>query len=173
MILIYILAGIVLLLLVLNFIAPKDFSMERSIVVNAGKEKVYNALKSLGTQEKWSVWGTKDPNMESKITGTDGEVGAVHFWSGNKEVGTGEQEITALQPHDYIETELRFLKPWKATNKAWFKIGDAEDGSKVSWGFSGVNKFPVNIMMMFMNMEKAIGKDFDEGLANFKNYIEA
>jgi len=26
--------------------------------------------------------------------------------------------------------------------------------------------------MMFMNIDKSVGKDFEEGLANFKRYIE-
>ena len=36
----------------------------------------------------------------------------------------------------------------------------------------GENKFPVTIMMVFMDMDKTIGKDFEKGLEKFKAYIE-
>jgi hypothetical protein len=42
----------------------------------------------------------------------------------------------------------------------------------VTWGFSGKNKFPFSIMMLFMNMDKAVGKDFEEGLDNLKSILE-
>ena len=46
------------------------------------------------------------------------------------------------------------------------------DTTKVIWGFSGKNKFPMSIMMLFMSMDKAIGKDFEEGLASLKQILE-
>lgn len=173
MIILYILIALVVLIGILGMIAPKSFKMERSIDVNVSQEKAYNALKSLKIQNEWSVWGQKDPNQKSEYHGTDGEVGAIHHWAGNKDVGEGEQEIKELHPNELIKTELRFLKPWKATNDAWFKIKANDDtSSNVAWGFSGDMKFPMNIMMLFMNMDKTVGKDFEEGLANFKSYIE-
>ena len=34
--------------------------------------------------------------MEKEFKGTDGEVGFISAWKGNKEVGEGEQEIIGL-----------------------------------------------------------------------------
>ena len=42
----------------------------------------------------------------------------------------------------------------------------------MTWGFSGKNKFPMNIMMLFMSMDKMVGKDFEEGLATLKKQLE-
>ncbi len=52
-------------------------------------------------------WAEKYPNMVKKFTGTDGEVGAISSWKGNKEVGEGEQEITGIKVnevwrHNYV-----------------------------------------------------------------------
>ncbi|MEP0131944.1 MAG: hypothetical protein ABJJ25_02900 [Eudoraea sp.] len=44
--------------------------------------------------------------------------------------------------------------------------------TEVSWGFSGKNKFPVSIMILFMNMDKTVGKDFEEGLVSLKDILE-
>lgn len=40
------------------------------------------------------------------------------------------------------------------------------------WGFYGVSKFLMNIMMLFMNMDKVVGKDFEEGLVKLKIILE-
>ena len=86
--------------------------------------------------------------------------------------GAGEQEIKKLDPNKRIDTELRFLEPFKATNDAWFEITPEGNGSKVTWGFFATFKIPINIMMMFMNMEKRLGGDYEQGLKNFKEQAE-
>jgi len=173
MIALYILLGVVVLILVLAAIAPKTYNVSRSIEIDRPKAEVFEYLKFLKKQDEWSPWGKRDPNMEQKLTGTDGEVGAISYWNGNKEVGEGEQEITKIVDGERIESELRFLKPWKSTSDAYLvteSIGDNK--TNVIWGFSGNNKFPMNIMMLFMSMDKMIGKDFEEGLASLKEILE-
>lgn len=173
MVVLYIVLGIVVLLLVLAAIAPKNYNVSRSIEINKTKSVVFDYLKSLKKQDEWSPWGKRDPNMKKKFTGTDGEVGAISYWKGNKDVGEGEQEITKIVEGDSIESELRFLKPFKSTSDAYIITKEVEqDRTKVIWGFSGKNKFPMSIMMLFMSMDKAIGKDFEEGLASLKEILE-
>lgn len=173
MLLLYILLGIVALVLLLAIIAPKTYEVSRSIVIDKPRNEVFTHLKSLKKQDEWSPWGKRDPNMEKKFTGTDGEVGATSSWKGNKEVGEGEQEIKKIIENERIENELRFLKPWKSTSDAFFITEDADSGTKVTWGFKGYNKFPMSIMMLFMSMDKMIGKDFEEGLGDLKKTLES
>lgn len=173
-ILLYILAGIVILILFLALIAPKSYNVFRTIEISRPKAEMFEHLKSLKRQDEWSPWAKKDPNMEKKFTGTDGEVGCVSYWKGNKDVGEGEQELTKIIDGERIEGELRFLKPWKSTSDCYFDVDYAGDGkTKVTWGFSGKNKFPMSIMMLFMNMDKAVGPDFEEGLKNLKTQMES
>lgn len=170
----YILAGLVLLVLVLALIAPKKYHVFRSVDIKRSRAEVFEYLKYLKNQDEWSPWNKKDPNMEKKFTGTDGEVGAISYWNGNKDVGEGEQEITRIEEGKRVEGELRFLKPWKSQSDCYMEVADSEEGkTKVTWGFSGKNKFPFSIMMLFMNMDKAVGKDFEEGLATLKTKLEA
>ncbi|GAB4510148.1 MAG: SRPBCC family protein [Allomuricauda sp.] len=173
MIVLYILMAILALILLLAAIAPKRYDVSRSIEINRPKSVVFGYLQLLKNQDEWSPWGKRDPNMVKNFTGTDGEVGAVSSWKGNKDVGEGEQELTRIVDGERIESELRFLKPFKSTSNAYMetKAVDA-DTTKVIWGFSGKNKFPMSIMMLFMSMDKAIGKDFEEGLASLKQILE-
>ena len=172
-ILLYILAAIVFIVLFLGIIAPKSYNVSRSIEIARPKGAVFENLKFLKNQDAWSPWNKKDPNMEKKFIGTDGEVGAISYWNGNKDVGEGEQELTKIVDGERIESELRFLKPWKSTSDAYITTEEVnKDSTKVTWGFSGKNKFPTSIFMLFMNMDKSVGKDFEEGLASLKRILD-
>jgi len=169
----YIIGGLILLVLVLALIAPKSYDVFRTIEINKPRSDVFAYLKYLKKQEEWSPWQKKDPNMEKKFTGTDGTVGAVSYWNGNKEVGEGEQEITKIIEGERMEGELRFLKPWKSTSNCYLQADEiGVKSTKVTWGFTGKNKFPFSIMMLFMSMDKMVGKDFEEGLSDLKNILE-
>ncbi len=154
-------------------IAPKNYNIFRTVEISRTKAEVFEYLKYLKKQQEWSPWEKKDPNMEKKFTGTDGEVGAISYWKGNKDVGEGEQEITKIIEGERVEGELRFLKPFKSTSDCYLNVEEVSAGkTKVTWGFSGKNKFPISIMMLFMNMDKAVGKDFEEGLQDLKSALE-
>ncbi|NND51315.1 MAG: SRPBCC family protein [Flavobacteriaceae bacterium] len=173
MIFLYILLGIIAVIIILAIIAPKTYDVSRSIVINKARPQVYDYLRYVKNQDHWSPWKNKDPNMKQSYEGTDGEIGFVAKWEGNKEVGMGEQELKHLVENERIVTALRFLKPWKSQSDGYFNLKEIDSGTtEVSWGFAGKNPIPFNIMMLFWNFEKAVGKDFDEGLSELKRVLE-
>ena len=48
-----------------------------------------------------------------------------------------------------------------------------ENQTKVKWGFSGTMPKPLNLMLLMMDMDKEVGKDFDQGLSNLKRHLES
>lgn len=170
---IYVVLAIIAIVIVLALVAPKAYIVSRSIEINKELPDVFQYLKFIKHQDEWSPWKQRDPFMTQEYFGTDGEVGFISKWEGNKEVGSGEQEIKGILENDTIKTELRFLKPWKSTSDAFIKVGKLDNGhTNVTWGFSGKNPMPFNIFMLFFNFEKAVGKDFEEGLATLKELLE-
>ncbi len=173
MIVVYIVLGIIVLFLLLSMIGPKDYTVTRSITIDRNRGDVYQHMTSLVRFDEWSPWAKRDPNMEKSFRGTDGEVGFVSHWKGNKEVGEGEQEIKKLVENERIETHLRFIKPFKAESDAWWDFEDDGEGTKVTWGIYGENKSPISrVMGLMMNMDKMLGKDFDQGLGQLKDQLE-
>lgn len=47
------------------------------------------------------------------------------------------------------------------------------DENKVSWNLKSSMKYPSNIMLLFLNMEKLIGNDLEIGLSNLKKLMES
>ena len=173
MTILYILLGLIGLILILSAIAPKTYEVHRSVVIQRPMTEVFDYVKFIRNQDHWSPWKKKDPNMKQESVGTDGEVGFISKWQGNKEVGIGEQEIKRIVDNEIIESELRFLKPWKSVSNAYLKVNQIEnDQTEVIWGFNGVNPVPFNIFMLFFNFEKTVGKDFEDGLSSLKEILE-
>ncbi|NNC85884.1 MAG: SRPBCC family protein [Bacteroidia bacterium] len=179
-ILLWIVVAIVVIFAILGFMAPKDYDISRSIEINKPVEEVYPYLTSFENQANWSPWDKKDPHMKKVLTGTDGTVGCVSAWkSDSVNVGTGEQEITKLEPNKRIESELRFLMefpgmdPFTAVSKGYFNTDEISNGTKVTWGIESKYDFPWNIMMLFFDLEETVGADFESGLNDLKNVMES
>ena len=166
--------GIVVLFLIIGFFTKKDYSVGREIIVNKPKVIVFAYLKLLKNQNKFSVWGSMDPNMRTVYTGTDGTEGFVSAWeSDNKNVGKGEQEIQKIVEGERLDYEIRFIRPFKSTNWAFITNKRINDNQTlVHWEFSAKMKYPMNLMLVFMNMEKMIGNDLEKGLQNLKAILE-
>ena len=169
----WIVLGIIVILIFLVIIAPVSYDVRRSIIIHRKLPEVFDYIKSIKNQDNWSPWKKKDPNMKQEFEGVDGEVGFISKWEGNKEVGTGEQEIKKIVTNERIESELRFFKPWKSQSDAYIHVEAIDNKStRVIWGFSGKQKRPLNIFFLFFSMEKSVGKDFEEGLNDLKKILE-
>ena len=115
-----------------------------------------------------------DPAMKKGFRGADGKVGFVSAWDSEmKEVGKGEQEITRITDEERIEYELRFMEPFESTDYSYLVTESVNDSmTMVKWGFDGKMKYPMNLMMLFMDMEGMLGSDLEQGLANLKGILE-
>jgi hypothetical protein len=77
---IIVLVGVIVLFLIIGLFVKKDYSVGKEIVVNKPKTAVFEYLKFLKNQNKFSVWASMDPNMKIVFKGTDGTVGFVSAW---------------------------------------------------------------------------------------------
>ncbi|HLP06437.1 MAG TPA: SRPBCC family protein [Paludibacter sp.] len=166
--------SVVALVLLMALFVKKDFAVEKQIEINRPKQVVYNYVVLLKNQNNFSKWATMDPAMEKTFTGTDGTVGFISAWKSKvKDVGAGEQEITRIDPGKRIDYELRFKEPMEDTNLAHMTVDSiGENKTLVKWGFNGKMAYPSNIMLLFFNLDKMIGGDFEYGLKKLKTILE-
>jgi hypothetical protein len=171
-----ILAGIgaiVAIVLIAALFIKKGYSIERSAVIERPVGEVYDYLRNLENQLSYNVWVMKDPAKKLTRSGSDGEVGFVYGWDGNKEVGAGEQEIRSLVPNALIDVEIRFIRPFAATGQTPFVLEEAGTGAtKVTWTMNSAMKYPMNFMLAIINMDKTLGKDMETSLGNVKRNLE-
>ncbi len=166
--------GLIALLLVVALFAKKDYSVVRDITINRSRQEVFDYVKNIKNQNFYSKWNMTDPNAVKTYTGTDGTIGFIASWDSKmNDVGQGEQEIKKIQDGERLDMELRFIRPFKATDYAYMtteSIGGNQ--TKVNWGFYGKMDYPMNIMLLMYNMDKTLGGDMNTGLTNLKAILE-
>lgn len=172
MIFLYIFLALIAVLLLVAAIMPKALTISAEVVIEKPCTEVFNFVKLIKNQEQYSVWVMADPNIKITYTGTDGTVGFISSWtSDNKNVGVGAQEIKTIKEGERYDVELRFEKPFKATNQAYTTTTPmGGNRTKVTTVFMGTNPFPMNLMIpMIKNM---LLKDLNKNLANLKAILE-
>jgi hypothetical protein len=146
--------------------------IEKSIEVRRKAGEVFEYLRFTKNQDNYSVWNMADPSMKKEYSGKDGSVGFIYKWdSGNKNVGAGEQETTAIADGKRIDFAIRFFKPMKNTGTSSFDISETGKGScRVEWVFDSPSKFPMSLFTPIF--KRMLGKDLEKGLVNLKALLE-
>lgn len=166
-----IVAGIIALILILALLMSKEHYVRREIIINTPRQKVFDFLKFLQNQEKFNEHAMVAPDRKKEFRGTDGTVGFVYAWSGDKNAGEGEKEIMNMVEGKKIEMEIRFKKPMTVSATVVMEMESLPDNkTRVYWSNAGTLKFPLNVMIPMM--QKSVAKGMDASLANLKNILE-
>ncbi len=164
---------LIVLIIIVGLIAPKDYSVERTLVINAPKEIVFDHVKYWRNWQAWSPWVERDSLLQSTVEGKDGELGSKYKWIGNPKItGEGELTNTGVKELEEIAYQMHFIKPWESFSEGYVRIVDENGATKVAWGLYGKNPFPWNVIMLFMSMDKMVGNDFSRGLEMLQNICE-
>ncbi len=165
-----IIASIIALVLIAAAISNKKYTISRKIDIDAPQQKVFDYIKMLKNQDYYNKWVMTDPQMKKEFTGTDGTVGFIYGWNGNKKAGEGEQEIKTLT-NEQVVSEVRFVRPFVSMSMLDMKATALPNNrTHIDWSTSSEMKFPMNAMLpMIKNM---LEKDMDTSLVNLKKIME-
>jgi hypothetical protein len=81
-------------------------------------------------------------------------------------------EITEASPSSKVTLNLDFVRPFEAHNVVEFTLAPAGGATNVTWAMQGRQPFMAKLFSVFVNMDKMVGKDFEQGLANLKAAAE-
>jgi uncharacterized protein YndB with AHSA1/START domain len=147
---------------------PDSFKVERAASIKAPPEKIFALVSDLHGWRAWSPYENKDPEMKRTFSGK----GAVYEWNGNKNVGKGRMEITQASAPSKVVIKLDFISPFEGHNTAEFTMEPKGDATSVKWGMYGPAPFVSKVMQVFVDLDRMIGKDFEQGLGNLKALAE-
>jgi Polyketide cyclase / dehydrase and lipid transport len=169
----YVIAGVIIVFCVLVALQSSDFRIERSATFAAPPPAAFAQVNDFHKWEAWSPWAKMDPACKNEFSGSPAGEGAIFSWAGNKKVGEGRMTILQSRPFEFIRIRLEFFKPFAATNTAEFTFAAGGNQTTVSWAMFGRQKFMNKAFCMFMNMDKMVGGQFEQGLAQMKLLAEA
>ncbi|MGF1600752.1 MAG: SRPBCC family protein [Thermosynechococcaceae cyanobacterium] len=169
------LVSLAILFLVGGYTIPSAVHVERSLHINAKPATIFPLVGDLAQWSKWSPWAELDPNMEMTLRGS-GKGQVLQWHSTNPSVGAGTQELTTIEPPNYVQSHLDFGDRGGAD--ATILLTAEDDGTLVSWVLdadmrAGVPtlKQPLSTYFGFF-MDSLIGPDYETGLSNLKTLVE-
>lgn len=164
-------ASLIALLLIMGLFMKKEHYVKRGIVIDAPSQEVFDYIKLLKNQDEFNTGAMAGPDRQRTYKGTDGTVGYIYAWSGNKDAGEGEKEILDIVDGKKIETEIRFIKPMVTSARVIMETETLPgDRTKVSWSNGGTLKYPINILIPVL--QRSVAKGMDTSLANLKRILE-
>lgn len=171
MIVLYIIAGIVVVLLLLAFLLPGKYSVTKSIVVNSDIAKCFEMVADLNNYRDWNPWSKMEPDAKKTINGTPKTVGHQYSWEGKK-IGVGGLTIRDVNPNKSVNLELIFLKPFSSkANDDWTFDALPNNQVKITW--TNFGDLPAGMARLMGPMiTKNLNRQFEQGLNNIKELCE-
>lgn len=151
---------------------PDSFRIERTVLINAGSEKIVPLIEDFRRWPAWSPWEKIDPDLKRRYGGAERGVGAVYEWHGNADVGKGRMEILGDSVPSKLVIKLDFFEPFEAHNTAEFSMESEGAATKLTWAMFGPSPYLARIMHMFWDMDRMVGDQFETGLASLKAVAE-
>lgn len=167
------LAALIAVLLLVSFLLPSTFQVERSIVIQASPETIHALVGDLGRWDEWAPWKEEDPTIVVTFGQATTGVGASQTWSG--ESGDGELTFTRWNPETGIAYDLAFDQgTYRSRGRIiYHPVDGATSATKVTWSMAGeVGLNPIGRYFALM-MDSMVGPMFERGLVRLKQAAEA
>jgi len=158
-----------LLFVIVGFLLPAQFRVERSITINAPIEKVFTLVDNLEMNEQWSPWKRSDPSITFRYGEIKSGEGASYEWA-SRHSGAGSLIIVESKPYSLVRTELDFRGKGKAEYSWTFEKGD--QGVAVIHSFSSDSGYNRIARYFGLLMDTFMGQNLERALANLRDTAE-
>ena len=170
-------AKIIIIVLLIIFIGscgyvavqPNSYDINRTRVINAPAELLFNNINDFKNWESWSPWVEKDASIQITYPEQTSGVDGAYSWTSDD--GVGSMKNLMVSPYDSISQEMQFDN-FPPSNVYWqFEKVDA--GTKVTWGMKS-NDMPFLLKFFAAisgGMDKMVGPDYERGLEKLDSII--
>ena len=150
---------------------PTDFRVSRSATMPVAPDTVFAHINDLKKWQEWSPWAKLDPSCKTVFEGPVAGVGAKFSWAGNNDVGEGSMAIIESRAPESVRFKLVWLKPMEGESEAVFTFKPEGGATHVTWTMTGKNGFVGKAVSLFMDCDKMVGGQFEQGLSNLKGIV--
>lgn len=147
---------------------PGTFQISRTAGIQAPPDRIFALVNNLADHERWSPFA-RDPKVKNTLSNPAAGTGARVDFDGSC---AGTLSITDCSPPSRVAMRLLMTKPMKADNQIEFSFVPQGDATSVTWAMRGPQPYLGKLMSVFINCEKMVGRQFEEGLAALKSITE-
>lgn len=170
-IILVVLAILIAAVLLLAASRPDTFRIQRALAIKAPREAIFPLINDLRQHKSWNPFD-KSPDLKRMHSGAESGTGAVYAWEGDRKSGAGRIAITQSTPSSRVTMTLDMLRPFKAHNIVEFTLEPKGDATNVVWAMHGRQPYLAKLMNTFINCDKMVGSQFEQGLDNLKALAE-
>jgi len=165
----FILAGLIVLLVLIGFVLPAKLEVSKSVTIHAAAPAVFEEINNLERWEAWQYWNTHDPDMKITYGERKEGTGASYSWTSSK-MGDGSLSITESIPDKSIAIEMKFSEN---PARGFYSLEPDGENTKLNFNFS--NDAGMNPIGHWINvfMKSEIEKSFDYAGEKIKGIAEA
>lgn len=123
---------IIVLALIIVYFLPSTIHIEKSMILKARSEVVFDQINHPNAWQKWAAWIKEDPMIELLYHGPESSEGAAMEWRSKvPEIETGNMIIRSSQPPTRVYTNINFedMAPTENT----FVLANTGNGAGISW----------------------------------------
>jgi hypothetical protein len=172
-------AGVAVVVLLVLFagiglLLPRDWSVERSILIQAPPERIHAWVESPAKWNEWFAWEEMktDPEYRVWTSGPEKGAGATYEWAGSPmKAGTGKLVIAHSDPKAGVHIDEWINGPEQNAKGSILYTSAGGGTTRVTWTDNGT--LPPVIGGYFRGtVNDAMGEAFEKGLANLKRLAE-
>lgn len=159
-----------LIFLIVCALLPSNYTVERSVLIQAPDSTVYTQVADFNQWPSWSAWAKRDPESINRFEGSPSTIGHSWYWKGEI-VGEGQMTHIELIPNQKVVSKLEFFEPQAMIAENIMQLEKAPSGTRVKMIMNGSLGYPVERLFGLV-IDDLIGPDFQEGLDALKAKIE-
>jgi hypothetical protein len=167
--LIIVVSFVALILIVAAFL-PDEYTVTRSIEIEASPEYVAEKAADFSIRDQWDPWMAKDSTATSTHSLSPGHVGSNWSWKG-QQIGVGSLTILEFVAGESIKSKLEVKVPFEMQSWIFWDFSGDSTTTTVKWTNSGELEYPL-FRLMGTGIEDNLGKTFEQGLDRFKAMVE-
>ena len=162
----------VTLFLIIAWILPSSYSLQRTRVINASIGKVFLQINDIRQYKNWCPWLAMDSTHKIHINPTAKTVGqgATYDWT-SQVSGSGKLTIKTSQKNRHVATHLDFGDHGEAD--AFWDFTETDSNVSVSWTLKGDVGYNPFGRYMILFMESMVGTHFELGLDRLNTHIKS
>ena len=160
---------IIVILVVVGFLLPTEYEVNRYIVIDAKPSKIHDLVGDLKRWEDWMTWKDEDPSIEITFGKKTTGVGARQTWTGKE--GVGEIVFTSSDSKRGVEYDMSF-EQGRYTSLGSILYEEMGKSTRVTWAMKGDWPVPVVGGYMVLLFTPMIGESFEKSLSNLKSRVE-
>lgn len=151
---------------------PDTMKIERSVRIQADADRIKPLINDMQRFNTWNPFARKDPAMKGSYRGPASGPGAAYDFDGNRNVGKGSIQIVEPTGPGRVSMTLDMTAPMACHNLIDFSLAPQGAATDVTWTMTGPCPFLGKLMGVIFNMDKMVGRDFENGLASLKTLAE-